>query len=228
MNPKEFALAMQAERRKALGEGDSTQKGSSASRKVQQLETESSLYTTRPAFLPCEDASQYVHSRPPATADLIAGLSTDKNQTTTPSKHGGTFVTCVLADGSKAYLYKRRAGGISSASSVPAASAAPKSLLAKPMSDLMREADALKVKALLLRDKVMAEKRERESGANEPALFQSWQDGAAADAEGIFCFPITLCWRKCYSAARLPHLRLCCVVRATLPNCPLLLLSSPL
>jgi hypothetical protein len=183
MNPKEFALAMQAERRKALGEGDSTQKGSSASRKVQQLETESNLYTTRPAFQPCEDASQYVHSRPPATADLIA--ASGQHITATPSKHSGnSFVTCVLADGSQAYLYKRRAGGVSNPSPAPVTSSAPKSLLAKPMNELMREADALKVKALLLRDKVMAEKRERDIGAAEPALFQSSQDVSAEDGDG--------------------------------------------
>jgi hypothetical protein len=184
MNPKEFALAMQAERRKALGEGDSTQKGSSASRKVQLLESESNLYTTRPAFQPCEDASHYVHSRPPATADLIT--ASGSKATATPTKHAGnSFVTCVLADGSQAYLYKRRTTGVSSSSPAPATSSAPKSLLAKPMEELMREADALKVKALLLRDKVMAEKREREISMGEPALFQSSQDVAAAgDNEG--------------------------------------------
>lgn len=214
LNPKEFALAMQEERRKALGSdtsgaGGTPSKSSSAATKMMKLEAESTMFTTQELFVPCLQAARYVHSRPPAIAELIGGSplpTTTASVTATPAQG---YIPCVLADGSKGYLYKRSADSSSAkearatsslSSPLPLSARSPASattagglvscinppvkttLLSKPMSELMQEADALKVKALLLKDALMAERTERAERAERvmesdgPALFQASSD----------------------------------------------------
>ena len=170
---------MQAERLKALGEvneadGNTPAKSSASVRKLIQLDAESSLQTLRPQYSVASDASKFVHVRPPGIAETMSGSHNGSAQA--PSG----FLSCVLADGSTMYLNKRRrpqhgaidnflttskaVGEIAGAVSSPEARAQDsqvRGLLQMPMAELMREADALKTKALLLRESTMAEKADR-------------------------------------------------------------------
>lgn len=218
-DPKSFALAMQAERERALGggsvgsDGMPSKPGSVAS-KLMQLDAESEIHTLKPLYQRCRDAAQYLHSRPPGSAELVASMSDGAD----PHSGSSAFVTIVLADGTKSYLYKRRPGvasapkttsGAASALSSPADLASsrrtnaiagttmsppPKCLLSKPMAELMQEADALKVKALLLKDALLAERAERSA---PPPLFQteSEADGSAGKY-AVCCYKCCLIFRS--------------------------------
>jgi hypothetical protein len=195
LNPRELALVMQEERRKALGtdasgSGATPSKAGISATKMMKLDAESAIYTAQAPFRRCSDAHQYVHNRPPALPTLDAAGSTGQHNAAAKE----SFLTCVLADGTKAYLYKHgnnetqsTATGLTSPAPAPRATTAAsistlcKSLLSKPMSELMQEADALKVKSLLLKETLLAEKAERDEKSGEPALFQS--QGADHDAE---------------------------------------------
>lgn len=158
-NPKDFALAMQAERRKALGESDDLDQDAAA-RRVVQMDFESTLFTTRTPYYPCAQASKFLHDRPPTTSELV-DISADAKGI------ASGYMPCVLADGSRMYLYKRQRKEIQGAQefSSPGAKSRgavgspvfSKTLLSKPMSELLKEADALKVKAHLMRDAHRAE-----------------------------------------------------------------------
>lgn len=189
-NPKDFALAMQAERRRALGESEDHELGAAA-RRVVTMDAESMLHTTRSPLFTCAQAAHFLHDRPP-TASELADISTDAK-----GIESG-YMPCVLGDGSRMYLYKRQQKELPEAPAFGSpgtitrhAVSSPifsKALLSKPMTELMKEADALKVKALLQKDAHLAESNAR---LERLAHMEVAHDAAAVSA-GKYRYPLLI------------------------------------